>query len=243
MKYLYDGSYEGFLTVVFDAYKVIEDIEIVKKTDQLNFFEDCITTRTNLEKAERVEKALVNKISKTFSENVYLCFNSKFENKETTVARVTKLVFKKGLQVLNSADEDCRRFISMIKNIRSENHKYKGLLRFKKLENQILFATIEPENDILEILLDHFMKRLKNEKFIIYDKIRNKAVFYANNEYRLYKVENPDLIYADDEDFFERAWINFYNYIKIDSRENKKLMASNMPKKYWQYLPERGFLK
>lgn len=53
MKYLYDGTYEGFLSTVFDAYKVIEDIEIKKKTDQINFFEDCIFTKTDLDKAKR----------------------------------------------------------------------------------------------------------------------------------------------------------------------------------------------
>lgn len=240
MKYLYDGTYEGFLSTIFDAYKVIEDVEIKKKTDQINFFEDCIFTRTDLDKAKRVEFAMEEKIARRFSDSVFLAFSSRKEDPETTIARVIKLVFTKGLKVLSSPNPACREFTAMLKNVYSENHKYKGLLRFKKLENQILFAIIEPENDILEILLGHFKKRLMNEKFIIYDKNRKKAGFYAKKECRIYKVDNLNIEYDQDEDILEEAWIRFYNCVKIENRENKKLMAANMPKRYWQYLPERG---
>lgn len=51
-----------------------------------------------------------------------------------------------------------------------------------------------------------------------------------------------DAIETDEEKIFKEAWIGFYNAIGIDERKNYKLMVSNMPKKYWKYLPEKGSL-
>ena len=43
-----------------------------------------------------------------------------------------------------------------------------------------------------------------------------------------------------DEEIFKDAWVGFYNAIGINERKNHKLMVSNMPKKYWKYLPEKN---
>ncbi|CDZ75382.2 hypothetical protein ING2D1G_1244 [Peptoniphilus sp. ING2-D1G] len=139
---MYDGTFEGFLCTVFDAYKVIEKIEIIKESDQISFFEDIIRTDNSEEKVQRVISAIKNKISKHFFKEVSICYLSKNPKKETIIANVIKNVFQKGLVCMSSIDENVIEFKSMIKNILSENHSYKGLLRFKKLKNTFLFAKL-----------------------------------------------------------------------------------------------------
>ncbi|MDO5041463.1 MAG: TIGR03915 family putative DNA repair protein [Peptoniphilus sp.] len=239
MKYVYDGTFEGFLSTLFDAYKIIEKIEIIEESDQIDFFEDVIRTQNSEEKAQRVADAIKNKISKYFFREVSLCHLSKDPKKDTVIARVIKSVFQRGLVYMSSVDANVIGFKSMIKNILSENHTYKGLLRFKKIQNSFLFAQIEPDNDILQILVPHFINRLPREKFIIYDVGRKYCAVYCQGEVRFLKVEDPKIIYDNNEDFIEEAWKNFYNSVRIDNRRNIRLMKTNMPIKYWKYLPER----
>ncbi|EGY79919.1 hypothetical protein HMPREF9129_0958 [Peptoniphilus indolicus ATCC 29427] len=49
MKYIYDGSFEGLLTAVFEAYSIIENVNFSTETEQVNFFED-IHVSTDLKK-------------------------------------------------------------------------------------------------------------------------------------------------------------------------------------------------
>ena len=75
MIYVYDGSFEGLLTVIFDAYKVLEDLDdIVKKDEQINFFKDRIKCLTDLEKAERVKKSVIKNFSYSFYNNILMVF-------------------------------------------------------------------------------------------------------------------------------------------------------------------------
>ena len=55
--------------------------------------------------------------------------------------------------------------LKISKYVGHENHKFKGFLRFKELENNVLYAEFSPENDILFLLSKHFEKRLKNKEF------------------------------------------------------------------------------
>ncbi|WP_138159468.1 TIGR03915 family putative DNA repair protein [Peptoniphilus catoniae] len=239
MNYIYDGSFEGFLTAIFDSYPYIEKASIARQRDQLNFFKDSIFIATDEEKAKRVAEAISQKLSNTFYRDLKLSFLSKEEDKETVAARVVKNTFKFGLTYLLSSEKNAVDFRSMVKNIRSENHSYKGLLRFSKLKNGFLFAKIRPENDLIEILLPHFIDRLVNEKFIIYDEGRKKCVIYYKGEYRIFEIDNINIDYDSSEELITQAWINFYNSVTIIDRRNLNLMKANMPIRYWEYLPER----
>lgn len=75
-----------------------------------------------------------------------------------------------GYNFINSSDKIAVQFNSLCKYSTRELHAYKGLLRFKEIQDNFLFAEFEPNNDILELLTYHFKNRLRNEKFVIYDK-------------------------------------------------------------------------
>ena len=67
MIYVYDGSFEGLLTVIFNSYKVLEDVDdIVKKDEQIDFISDRINCVTERDKAERVKKSVIKNFSYSF---------------------------------------------------------------------------------------------------------------------------------------------------------------------------------
>lgn len=236
---VYDGTFEGFLTVIFTQYKEIFKIKIEREKDQISFL-DQKYIKTNFEKAKRVEDSIKKNISKEFYYDIKIAFKSDYKNKDTIIARLIKLSFLKGEKIIKSTNKYAIAFNKMVKNYSREAHAFKGLLRFKEIQEGFLFAKYESHNDILEDLSRHFLQRMPKEKFVIYDKNRNKAFVSIYGNFEVVEILNLDIKESKKEEFFQNLWIGFYDAIAIKERKNKKLMIENMPKKYWKYLPEKN---
>lgn len=239
---VYDGYFEGFLTAIFSSYNDLFKIKIESEKDQISFL-DQKKIKTDFEKAKRVEDSIKKNISGEFFYNIKIAFRSDYKNKDTIIARLIKLSFLKGEKIINSTNKYAIAFNKMLKNYGSEAHALKGLLRFKEIQEGFLFAQYESHNYILEDLSRHFLKRMPKEKFIIYDKNRKKAFISIFGNVEVVKILNLFIEESDQEKFFKDLWIGFYDAISIKERKNKNLMISNMPKKYWKYLPEKNRLK
>ena len=236
---VYDGTFEGFLTVIFTQYKEIFKIKIESEKDQISFL-DQKYIKTDFEKAKRVEDSIKKNISKEFYYDIKIAFKSDYKNKDTIIARLIKLSFLKGEKITKSTNKYAIAFNKMVKNYSREAHTFKGLLRFKEIQEGFLFAKYESHNDILEDLSRHFLQRMPKEKFVIYDKNRNKAFVSIYGNFEVVEILNLDIKESKKEEFFQNLWIGFYDAIAIKERKNKKLMIENMPKKYWKYLPEKN---
>lgn len=239
---VYDGSFEGFLTAIFSSYKDLFKIKIESEKDQISFL-DQKKIKTDFEKAKRVEDSIKKNLSGEFFYNIKIAFRSDYKNKDTIIARLIKLTFLKGEKIINSTNKYAIAFNRMLKNYWSEAHALKGLLRFREIQDGFLFAMYESHNYILEDLSRHFLRRMPREKFIIYDKNRKKAFISIFGNVEVVEILDLDIEESDEEKFFKELWIGFYDSISIKERKNKKLMISNMPKKYWKYLPEKNRLK
>lgn len=67
MIYLYDGTIEGLFTVIFNAYKVLEDVDLItKRSGQMNFMADRIKCSTEIDKAKRVRDSIIKNFSILF---------------------------------------------------------------------------------------------------------------------------------------------------------------------------------
>ena len=141
---------------------------------------------------------------------------------------------------MESADGDVIQFRDLLKRVSGEIHSFKGLLRFDEKEG-ILFAKFEPQNDILFFVYRHFKSRLVNEKFVIADLRRDKAVIYNGERGEFFKFEMNENLKSQDA--YVDLWLSFYDAVAIDERKNEKLRMQNMPKKYWKNLPEMNRLK
>lgn len=240
MIYIYDSSFEGLLTVIFESYKVLEDVDkISKESGQIDFFANKIEVETDIEKAKRVKDSVVKTFGYPFYNDMIRAFSSCNENKEIIISKTLKKLYQNGFFYLNSADSDVVDFRNILQRLSREVHAYKGLLRFNEYEG-ILFAKFTPENDILHYVYNHFKKRLKNEKFIIADTKRKKAVLHSGHGEFIDFTEAKDF---NIEDEYVDLWREFYDSIGIEERKNEKLRISNMPKKYWKDLPEINRLK
>ena len=175
-------------------------------------------------------------------QTLYYVYLSNHENKEliiyyfylNTLKYNQSVIYKRNLKCVNLA-------LKIAKHVGSENHKLKGFLRFRELNNKILYATIAPDNNILYLLSLHFKKRLPKEYFIVNDLKHNLISLYDTKE--LYILNSEDfkinnLKMSKNEQEIKNLWKNFYQTISIKERKNERCRRNFMPKKYWPYIIE-----
>lgn len=243
MIYYYDGSFDGLMTVIFEKYKQIGSCKISLDDGQRSFLESE-HIRTDLIKVERVVRSVRDNIGDDFLYDCLKVFRSKHASKEEIIAVSVKACLIYGRAYLGSSKKSAVAFRSIVHNFGHELHAYKGFTRFREIQDDYLLAEISPENDILLDLTRHFIKRMPAEKFIIYDTNRKKTSLCEYGNYEEVEILEMEAINSDKEDKFKDAWQGFYDAIGIKERKNERLMVSNMPKKYWKYLPEKqGNLK
>lgn len=239
--YLYDGSFEGLLCCVFEAYYRHENPAYIEtETDcQLRFGYEYEHIFTDFEKANRVFSAAKKKISEKSAYNVMYTYLSNLPEKEKNILEYLRIGFRVGKSIDMRLTEDSVRFvINAARTVGSEAHAYKGLLRFSELANGAFYSEIQPKNNVLPILAYHFSKRLSTVAWIIFDTNRKLCCIYDCKKWYLQYVDSIKTDFSDDEEKYRTLWKEFYKTIEIKERHNEKCRMSNMPKRYWANLTE-----
>ena len=240
MIFIYDGSFEGFLSLVYDVYyKKITPTSISKTMPNSLILDEIYECEYNETKSLKVLEALKLKFKKeNFATilNIFMCDESEFE---MALLEYIILGFKEqnNLQNINYPS------IFEIKNLQKELfrnvHKMSGFLRFEELEDGTLYAKVESKFNLVYFLGQHFAKRFNNQNYFIHD-IDRKLVFIHSKEFKGVKkvadFEIPTL--SKDEQKFKNLWQTFFESVSIESRKNKKLQQSLVPFLYRTYMSE-----
>ena len=118
-------------------------------------------------------------------------------------------------------------------------HIYCRKQYFIECENGVLYAPYSPDNNITDLLAEHFKHRLSCEKFVIHDIKRKLATIYDGNSLLTGKVGNAEIYVSEREKEFENLWKKYYKSVNIESRPHTKQMKGSMPVRYWKFLPEK----
>lgn len=239
--YIYDGSFDGLLTIVFGCYvsKTIPS-RIITSEFEIDLFCKYISIKTDEQKATRIYNGIAKNISYHALATAYNVFLSNIQNKEIDIVKYLLLGFKIGNKIDHLLTNDIVLNMEKTKKrVFGEYHRLCGLVRFIKLQNGMFYAKIHPDNNVLELLGHHFISRLPNENFIIHDKKRNIALLYNTKEYLITEASNIKITSLSEEElYYQNLWNCFYHTIGIKERKNSRLRMQFMPKKYWQDLIE-----
>ncbi len=243
MIYVTDGSFEGILTAVFQAYENKEEpISIVSKdVFQMQLGSEVREIKTNPEKSLRVYNAINNKVSQEALEILYNAWLSEHNDVGIAIYRYIKLGLKIGNRVTSYLQNPNILMLNdLSQKVKKETHLFLGILRFKKLKNGIYYSKIEPDNNITILIADHFAKRMADQPWIIHDAKRNIFALY-NTKQVVFAMEQEINISSDicDDRKFETLWKNYFHAIAIESRKNLRLQKSFMPRRYWKNMPEK----
>ncbi|GCD10644.1 TIGR03915 family putative DNA repair protein [Clostridium tagluense] len=240
VRYIYDGSFDGFLSVIYDCYysRVPESIE--RESDyNFNILYEDIVIGTDMAKSGKVYRAILEKISQDTLVYVYQAFLSEEDGIELNLFRYIQLGFKLGSKVNDFLTEEAVNEVQKIsRKVGFEAHRFLGLVRFQEFKG-ILYAAIEPTYNIVELIGSHFSARLKNEKWVIHDVKRKIGIVYENNEMILRDLKFEKLESHEEEELlYQNLWKAFHKSISIEERCNERLQMQHMPKKYWNNLTE-----
>ncbi|MGI6085375.1 MAG: TIGR03915 family putative DNA repair protein [Acetivibrionales bacterium] len=240
MIYVTDGSFEGILTAVFEAYENKEkpDRIITQSSYQVSFDVAVKEIDTDEEKSDRVYNTIIEKMSHEALQTMYKAWLSEYCDIGTALYKYIKIGLKMGKKVLSYLQNpDVLLVADLAHKTAYEAHRFLGILRFKKLKNGLYYSRIEPDNNITMLITEHFAKRLSDQPWIIHDAKRNVYALYDTNQ--VVFVNDYVSIVGDFEDEkFEQLWKNYFKAIAIESRKNPKLQRQYMPKRYWKNLSE-----
>ena len=248
---IYDGTYEGWLTAVFEIYEYkLEDIVLAKKEASGNLlFSTNHFIVTDEKKAKRVVSGLKQRLSAEGLTNIYKAFLSEMNQIDIIMFRFAQYVLSSPKNVEEDYSNDAvRDLIKAARLTRKEAHRMEAFVRFKLTKDQLYYAIIEPECDVLSLIENHFKTRYADQRWLIYDAKRKYGIYYDLEDVSIIELQFNDesgsskslaAICDGQEEFYQNLWRRYFTSVNIESRKNMKLHLQHMPKRYWKHLTEK----
>jgi probable DNA metabolism protein len=266
MVYVYDGSYEGMLSCIFDIFKkrITPTAISTAASYQLTLLDAVEQVATDEEWATRVLKGIDERTQGRASVLIYILFLSELPLCEMLVYEVIRAIIKKGdVSILeNFANPYMLKAAQIEKMLHREVHRTHAFVRFQKSRDGLFYAAIDPDFNVLPLIGDHFERRYADQPWLIFDARRHyglhydlkkpsfvnvddailREVLHINSEDKLQNTVFQDEALQDErEKEYQLLWKNYFQSVNIDERNNAKLHLRHMPRRYWKHLTEKNF--
>ena len=244
--YNYDGSFYGLLSCIYHIYyERTEPMDITIKDASLinqdSFLYETINIISSEEKAIKVYTSIIEKISSEALSDVYQAYLSSIEGKELMIYKYIKFGYKVGSKVYAyHYMAEVSNLKKIVKKVTIEVHNFCGFLRFE-LKNNFYYAEYEPDHNITELLLPHFVNRFADQNFIIHDIKRNVAAIFNTKDSFLTSFTAEELAAIKSEakeDPFQQLWKEYFTNMAIEERKNSRQQKKSMPSRYWKHMLE-----
>ncbi len=245
--FMTDGTFEGLLTAIFEAYARKSPPDAIKSAgeNQLGLFERRVRIATDVSKCDRVWKGLKKHLG---SKRRQMLFEAYLSGRSGVETMILKCVWDT-IPHLNKhmMQTDLTSFIqveNLSHKVRREAHRMKGFIRFQQTGKDQFFALIAPQYDVLSLIRRHFESRFADQRWIIYDRLRNYGLCYDRHQVRELRLDPADLNAIDienrpNEQFCQTLWKRYYDAVNIQHRNNPRLHVRQLPRRFWRYLPEK----
>ena len=248
---IYDGSFDGLLTAIFEVYA--RKVEMPKITSESHgsrqLFSAEILIDTDEEKASRVSQKIVKILGKDGLNTLWKATLTELPGTEDTILGVVKYALRSNKNILGDfGHSDVLALQELLKKLGRERHRMTAFVRFKLAQDGVYYSVIEPDFDVLPLISDHFRKRYADQSWLIFDTKRNYGVFYdlrnviTVEAHQSDKENSPSVLQLDWDDTekeFQNLWKNYFKSTNIESRKNPKLHLQHVPRRYWKYLIEK----
>ena len=249
--FVYDGSFEGLLTAVFEVYEY--KFATARILAQANYQPDAFATKqevlTDSTKANRVWKGLQRKLSAATLSNVFSVYLSERTDKEALLLEFFRLVFANEVNIEeNFAASVVLQIAQIGKQLHREKHRFEAFVRFSQLKDGLYFATIEPDFNVLPLITPHFADRYADQHWLIYDTRRSYGIYYDLTQtqevyFDFLPAEQWNQLASDQlethEELSQQLWQVYFKSVNIAERRNLKLHRKHVPIRYWKYLTEK----
>jgi len=238
--FLYDGTFEGFLTALSLALDSGDSCAISKETAaETGLFSEFLDAEADPRRAAAARSLVERRGSAESWQHVRFAFLSEASGSETAILEYVKLLAEKGPAADNMlADDRVKKVHGLSAKVGGETHRFMGFVRFKELADKTLYSKIEPDHNILALLVPHFRARLGTFNWVIHDARRNNAALYFKGKLVYAPLASAQIIEDVKEAEVRELWKHFFKTAAITERTNPKLQRQNVPLKYRKNLTE-----
>lgn len=250
--YIYDGTFEGLLSCIFEAYSVKRfPDEIQQEGKQAeNLFAETIKIKSDSEKASRVWKGIQQKLSAKNRQLLYYAFLSEEQGIEMKILRFARRLFSEEVNIeTDLGDPDVLDVVQNARKVKKEAMRMMQFVRFQQTKDQLYFCGIEPLFDVIPLVLGHFKKRFADQQWLLYDLKRNYGAFYnkktveevvlSSSEINRKTGQVSENVLNEGDAFYQTLWKSYFENISIKERKNLRLQRQHMPRRFWKYLTEK----
>lgn len=247
---IYDGSFEGFLTAVFEVYEYkFPDPRLSTNGGPLTLFGSQHIVYSTPSKAERVLHKLRSALTASVCKKLYEAHLSEIDGIADVLLRFIKYGLKGGREACEDfSNADVLLLHQTLKKVHRERHRMEAFTRFRQSSDGLFFATASPDFNVLPLISTHFSTRYADQRWLIFDEKRKYGILYdleevhtvqqASGEREPWALQDAITLH-DEEKKFQELWQQYFKSVNIKERKNTALHIRHMPKRYWRYLTEK----
>lgn len=260
---VYEPSFEGWLSAVFYVYEhKHQNAPYLTLIDSINYTPSLIDTAIHVpldeNKSVRVLKKLNSLLGRAGIRQLLWGFLSEKSQIGTTLFNIVKYAIDyPHRQVLQDLGHlDVLELAQTVKSVGREKHRMEAFVRFEHTKEDIYFARIEPDFNVLPLISEHFRQRYQDQNWAIYDVRRGYGIYYdmsladgkkaaplqTISDVDSAVINNPSSIHSEKEQQYQRFWQGYFANVNIKERKNQRLHKQYLPQRYWKYLSEKQVL-
>lgn len=248
---LFDGTFSGLLTAIFEVYEYkLKDPFLCREIAKSgSLFGQSHNVLTNVEKSKRVYSKLKDKLTPKALKQVYDSYLSELKEIDNVIFRYVQYALNSRVAVENDfANADVLQLQQVSRKVHREKHRMEAFVRFQLTKDELYYAIIQPDYNVLPLISEHFKDRYADQRWLIYDGMRKYGLYY-----NMEKVEEVQMSFSVDvrnaqtlkevfdekEELYQQLWKQYFSSVNIAARKNMKLHIQHIPKRYWRYLVEK----
>ena len=263
--YAHDGTVEGLLSAVHDAFMAHDAAADILAAANLQprLGQTVVTVETSMEIALKVRRLVEHDLGRRAFQCILSAAAADDPAKGTAIYRFIRLGMAKagtgsctrcpkkatctracraasGVKWMEDlAQPEVHAVVALYRSVVNERHLMLQFMRFEHCEGDVWFARCNPKSSVVPLLMDWFIARFNDQRFVIYDEVHRVSGVYDGTGW--YPVSGEEAVpppHLEDERVMREAWQRFYRCIAIDARYNPELRRSFMPMRLWRNLPE-----
>lgn len=260
---LYEPSFEGWLSAVFYVYehKLQHEptLQLSSQDDYVpSLIAQAVSVDINEDNAERVLVRLNKLLGRSGMRNILWGFLSEKKDIGTTLFHVIKYAIDyPNRQIMQDLGRlEVLELVQTVKSVARERHRMEAFVRFEHTTDDIYFARVAPDFNVLPLIGEHFRQRYQDQHWAIYDLTRGYGIYYDKSQSTPSRpaelqtithlddavIRNFASIHSEDEQRYQKFWQGYFTNVNIKERKNVRLHKQYLPQRYWKYLSEKQIL-
>ena len=230
--YTCEDRLTDIMTCIYDAWSEAlrighNQIQLKKEpVFQQTLFDEYIHIDGDASRAEKVIRSIRRSISEEAYLNVYYATLCADEDALQAIYNFLRVGFAVGSTVLGQyTNPHVMKLLEIRRRVSNEAHHFREFARFQSLDSKVYVSHLEPKNDVIMLVGNHFSDRMPSEHWMIIDDNRKTACVHVKdgeNYLRYLTDEEFETLRQTEsyEDEYTDMWKTFFHAISIEQRRN-----------------------